>query len=91
MVNAIYYSAPWCQPCKSFKPVAIPQMVDAGIEVVEVNVDENVDQAAADSVMTLPTIIFWVRGQVDETIARVNGASQKQLNEALDKAKEYVV
>lgn len=91
-VKATYYSAPWCQPCKSFKPVAIPKIVEAGIDFNEVDVERDPDWAAADDVMSLPTIVFYAEGDdgLYRTFARVNGASNKQLDEALKKAQEYI-
>lgn len=92
-VIARYYSAPWCQPCKQFKPIATQKIVDAGFGFSEINVDENQDAAAFDNVMSLPTIVFTgVRPFMSfhEEFARVVGASNKQLDEALKKAQEYI-
>lgn len=94
MIEVYYFSAPWCQPCKTFKPQVLAKSVDAGYEWLEINVDEDPEMAANEGVMTLPTVKFIHRPDPlkgGEEVAVIRGASQKQLQEALDKAKRYVV
>lgn len=93
-IEVYYFSAPWCQPCKSFKPIVLAAVVEAGYEWLEVDVDEFPEMAANEGIMTLPTVKFIHRPDPfkageDEWV--VLGASQKQLKEALDKAKEFMV
>lgn len=87
-VRATYFSAPWCMPCKNFKPIAFGKMTEAGVRFEEINVDENIELVGALDVMSLPTIIFE---NGEDEFARVIGASSKQLQEALDKSMRYVV
>jgi thioredoxin-like negative regulator of GroEL len=92
MIEVYYYSAPWCQPCKSFKPQTLAKIEAAGYLFHEIDVDQETELAANENIMTLPTVQFMYRGEEKiEEFARVAGASTKQLTEALDKAKGYVV
>jgi thioredoxin 1 len=52
----LYFSAPWCGPCKMFGPVM--ERVSTKVNVQKVNVDENQDLAMQYSVRSVPTVIL---------------------------------
>ena len=52
----LYFSAPWCGPCKMFGPVM--ERVSTKVNVQKVNVDENQDLAMRYSVRSVPTVIL---------------------------------
>ena len=82
--TALYFSAEWCGPCKPFKPVAMAALDNAGIQVIEYDADTAFEETTKFGVRSLPTIIL----QKDNVeIARVTGASHKQLGEALQRFK----
>lgn len=81
---AYYFSAEWCGPCKPFKPVALAALDTAGIDVVQLDADTAFDETAEMGVRSLPTIVFR-NGEVE--VARVTGASHKQLAEAITRVK----
>ena len=91
-VNAMYFTADWCQPCKSFKPVVVEELGSREIEVHFYDADSNTDLIGANNVMSLPTVIFlgWENTFHTDEIARVAGASKKQLDEALKRVQEYL-
>jgi thioredoxin 1 len=52
----LYFSAPWCGPCRMFGPVM--ERVGATVPVQKVNVDENQELAMQYSVRNVPTVIL---------------------------------
>jgi thioredoxin 1 len=75
--------APWCSPCKAMKPIVERVLSNLkGIELVDINVDENPDMARKYNIRTIPTLILK-RG---EQVERLTGtASSEQLKEFLSK------
>ena len=61
MKKILYFSAPWCGPCKQFGPV-MDQLAQT-YPVQKVNVDEQPDLATAYSVRNVPTVIIVKDGQ----------------------------
>ena len=71
----LYFSAPWCGPCKMFGPVM--ERVSTKVNVQKINVDENQDLAMQYSVRSVPTVIL-----VDNSgkeYARQVGVQQEQM------------
>jgi len=71
----LYFSAPWCGPCKMFGPVM--ERVSKAVPVQKINVDENQQLAMEYSVRSVPTVIL-----VDNTgkeFARQVGVQQEQM------------
>lgn len=52
----LYFSAPWCGPCKMFGPVM--EQISQEIPVEKINVDENTELAMQYSVRSVPTVIL---------------------------------
>lgn len=57
--------APWCGPCKSLGPhlEAIAEQFD-NVKVCKVNIDENNAWASRLGVMSIPTLILYVNGEI---------------------------
>lgn len=57
--------APWCNPCKMVAPVIaeIATEYQGKILVGKVNVDDNQGLAGQYGVMSIPTIILFMKGQ----------------------------
>ena len=64
--------ASWCGPCKMLSPVVdqIAEEVD-GVKVCKVNVDEEPDLAAAYGVESIPTLILFRDGEIDNQMVGV--------------------
>ena len=75
MKQFIYFSAPWCGPCRMFGPI-MEKLAAEGISVQKVNIDENRELQTQYRIMSVPTTILVENGQ---EIARVIGA--KSLHE----------
>ena len=52
----LYFSAPWCGPCRMFGPIM--ERVGETVPVEKINIDENDQIAAEYSVRSIPTVIL---------------------------------
>jgi thioredoxin 1 len=71
----LYFSAPWCGPCKMFGPVM--ERVSTNILVQKIDVDKQSDLAMKYSVRSIPTVIL-----VDDSgkeYARQTGVQTEQM------------
>ena len=77
MKEILYFSAPWCQPCRNFK--SIMESVSNSIPVRFINVDENPQLAAQYNVRSVPMLVFLKDGQeVDKTIGVLTETQVKE-------------
>jgi len=67
MKEILYFSAPWCGPCRNFKPIM--ESVSNSIPVRFINVDDNPELSAQYNVRSVPMLVFLKDGQeADKTI-----------------------
>lgn len=65
-------AAEWCAPCKAITPILRQMDADTtGLTVIAVDADAHPDFASAFDVMSFPTLLFFVDGQL---VHRVVGA-----------------
>ncbi len=67
--------AEWCGPCKMISPVVdeIASELDGKLKVAKVNVDEAQELATKHSVMSIPTLIIFKKGEaVDQLVGAVS-------------------
>ena len=69
MKQYLYFSAPWCGPCRMLGPVM--ERVNNTIPVQKVNVDENSEMAQQYNVRNIPTVVLLETGQ---EVKRIIGA-----------------
>jgi thioredoxin 1 len=65
------FFAPWCGPCQMQGPIVEElgkELGDTKAKVFKVNVDENQGVAGKFSVMSIPTLIIFVKGEAKETM-----------------------
>ena len=64
--------ASWCGPCKMLSPIVdqIAEEMD-GVKVCKVNVDEEPDLAASYGVESIPTLILFRDGEIDNQMVGV--------------------
>jgi thioredoxin-like negative regulator of GroEL len=77
MKEILYFSAPWCGPCRNFKPIM--ESVSNSIPVRFINVDENPQLSAQYNVRSVPMLVFLKDGQeADKTIGVLTEAQVKE-------------
>ena len=70
-----YFSATWCGPCKSFKPV-INEIASEGYSVQFIDIDQSSAIAEQYNVRSVPTVVIEENGvEVDRFV----GAIPKQM------------
>ncbi len=62
--------AGWCAPCKMVIPTLehLAQTFSDQLKVVKLNVDENMATASKFGVMSIPTLLLFKGGEIQETI-----------------------
>lgn len=67
MINVIYFSAPWCGPCRMFGPVMekIAEHFSETeiVEITKVNADEDPDTAALHNIRSIPALVYLKDGE----------------------------
>ena len=53
----IYFSAPWCEPCKTFGPV-IEGLIKEGYNVRKVNIDYDATLPKQYGIQSVPTLVL---------------------------------
>ena len=69
-----YYGAEWCGPCQMLKPI-IKELKDSGLNIEIVDIDEDIDKATKNRVMSVPTVIIYKDNEVFE---RLSGFKSKE-------------
>ena len=57
MKRILYFSAPWCGPCRTLSPI-MDQLQAEGINIEKINVDNRSDLSQMYSVRNVPTLIL---------------------------------
>jgi thioredoxin 1 len=77
MKEILYFSAPWCGPCRNFKPIM--ESVSNSMPVRFINVDENPTLAAQYNVRSVPMLVFLKDGQeADKSIGVLTESQVKE-------------
>ncbi len=71
----LYFSAPWCGPCKAFGPIM--EDIAKEIPVQKVNIDDENDLAMQYSVRSVPTIVLV--NENGKELSRHIGIQQKSM------------
>jgi len=74
MKQLVYFSAPWCQPCKMFGPVVDQFVADNNVQLIKVNIDETPQIAIDNDITSIPVLILM---EEDTILHRVNGAKPR--------------
>jgi thioredoxin-like negative regulator of GroEL len=80
MKKILYFSAPWCGPCKQFGPI-MDRISQTGILVEKVNVDNAPAVAAAYNVRSVPTVVVVDRSgnEIGRSVGMVSESQVRQL------------
>jgi thioredoxin len=57
--------APWCKPCQAMEPIldSISRRFTTQIDIMKVNVDDEQRIAQGSNVNSIPTMLFYQKGQ----------------------------
>jgi thioredoxin 1 len=76
--------APWCGPCHMIAPVVeeLATEYDGRVKVTKVNVDENPNIAAKYGIRSIPTILLFKGGQVQDQV--IGAVGKDELSKKLE-------
>ncbi len=79
--------APWCGPCKALGPIVhkLADELDGRVKVVKINIDESPEIAGKYSIMSIPTLLIFVKGAVSDQLI---GLVQK--DKIMDKLNKHI-
>ena len=81
------FYADWCGPCKAMAPAVeeIAQEYAGRVKVGKLNVDDSMQTATSYQVMSIPTLILFVKGQAVRTLVGMQkpAALRQMLDAAL--------
>ena len=85
-MQVLYFSAPWCAPCKMFRPIVESVSSELRVHVNYINVDYDASLSERYSVTSVPTII--ILGMSGDVVYRNSGVmSKEQLSRVLTQFK----
>ena len=72
--------APWCGPCKMLTPVLeeLSSENESKINIFKVNVDENQQLAVKYGIRSIPTLLLFKGGEIQEQIVGLKSKSDLQ-------------
>jgi thioredoxin 1 len=64
------FYADWCGPCKMMEPVIgqLSKEYDGRVKFVKVNTDDNQELAMQFGIMSIPTMMFFAKGKVEDIV-----------------------
>ena len=64
--------APWCGPCRALAPV-LEQLSESlpEVKIVKINIDDNGDLASAAGIRSIPTVMLFSDGKLQQTLMGV--------------------
>ncbi len=73
MKQILYFSAPWCSPCKMLGPIM--ESLSGQINYKKINVDNEQDLSIKYGVRNVPTLVLLENG---EAVNKLSGLQQKE-------------
>lgn len=78
----LYYTARWCPPCQTIKPIY--EKLSTSVALGMIDVDDNPDAAGEAEISSVPTFISYHKGQVAERFAGADVEQLKRMVETLE-------
>jgi thioredoxin 1 len=85
-MTVFYFSAPWCGPCKTFKPIVEEVSRELGVPINDINVDYDATFAQKYDVSSIPTLII-LDGQGNVGYRKTGVLSKDQVRNAFNSFK----
>jgi len=81
-VSLVDFNAPWCAPCRAQKPVIdhLAEKYAGRVAVMELDVDENRDEAMGLGIASIPTLILYKDSREVERFVGLQNADTLSLS-----------
>lgn len=86
-MQVLYFGAPWCGPCKSFKPLVEQTVREMGVHWTDINVDYDPNMSQQYQVTSIPTLVILDR-QGSVAYRHTGAMSKSQLEAAFNNFKQ---
>ena len=86
-MQVLYFGAPWCGPCKSFKPLVEQTVREMNIRWTDINVDYDPSLSQKYEVSSIPTIVI-IDNQGGQLYKHTGVMSKSQLENAFNSFKQ---
>lgn len=72
-----YYTAPWCQPCKTLYPMVakLAEQLTGDFKVYQIDCEVHRDEVKAAGITSVPTMVLYNRGRSIMSLNGVNALS----------------
>jgi len=74
MKEILYFSAPWCGPCRQLSPTM--ESLSGQINYRKIDVDSNTELSTKYGVRNIPTLILLENGEVKNRVTGVQSEQQ---------------
>ena len=81
MKEVLKFSASWCGPCKALS-MTLKEIDDLGVEIKEIDIDDQLDLAAQYNIRSVPTLIVLQGGT--EVRRKTGALNRTQLKEFIN-------
>jgi|APGre2960657373_1045057.scaffolds.fasta_scaffold199749_2 thiol-disulfide isomerase/thioredoxin len=86
-MQVLYFGAPWCGPCKSFKPLVEQTVKEMNVRWTDINVDYDPNMSQKYEVSSIPTIVI-VDNQGGQLYKHTGVMAKSQLEAAFNNFKQ---
>ena len=86
-MQVLYFGAPWCGPCKSFKPLVEQTVKEMGVRWTDINVDYDPNMSQKYEVNSIPTIVI-VDNQGNQLYKHTGAMAKSQFEAAFNNFKQ---
>jgi thioredoxin 1 len=64
------FYADWCGPCRVIEPIInqLSKEYDGKVKFVKIDTDDNQELAAQFGIMSIPTVMFFAKGKVEDIV-----------------------
>lgn len=81
MKEVLKFSASWCGPCQALG-MTLKSVDDWGVQIKEIDIDDNLDLAAKYSIRSVPTLVVLEDG--NEVRRKTGALNAKQIQELIN-------